>query len=489
MPSDSNRPYISVVVAARNDNHGGDMVGRMQAFLDSWMLQAERYGLESEMVVVEWNPPANRGKLQDEFRWAGKNGLCPARFIEVSREIHASLLNASSIPLHQMIAKNVGVRRARGEFVLCTNLDIIFSAELMQFLARRDLDARAMYRMDRYDIAKDIPAQAGVEELLGFCRTHILRVCAREGVFDTNGDNIRPVEQEDILPQNSGLQLGRGWYGLERYADTPIMRYVEEYAEVVFDRARGRGRHILFDLEIGPSARNGRIDLDLLDAGGERVGSAVIDGHCKMRVTPPAQMQAGKFELRVRNGGLAMVQEIRMLDLRVFTLGWEKDGAPARNGWTVEVIERKPGVDRTYTNPAKSPYTAQMRNPQFLHCNACGDFTMLSREAWFDLRGYPEFPFWPTHLDSLFCYAAYHGGVPEVILKDPLRVFHIDHQAIWTPETEAERAERAAKRGVDLVGYLKSLEYFHLMRRFNAPMIFNGANWGLGGMNLPESAP
>src|SRR5215471_5813848 len=201
-----------------------------------------------------------------------------------------------------------------------------------------------------------------------------------------------------------------------------------------------------------------------------------------MLVTVPAGLQSGRFGLRVRNGGLAMVQEIRMLDLRVFRVEWAEDGDACSTPeayWAMKVIDRQPGIDRTYTNPARSPYAPHMRNPQFLHCNACGDFTMLSRDAWFDLRGYPEFPFWPTHLDSLFCYAAYHGGVPEVILEDPLRVFHIDHQAIWTPETEQEREARAAKRGVDLVGYLKSLEYFHLMRRFNAPMIFNGSNWGL----------
>ena len=58
-PADA-APYISVIVTARNDNHGVNMLGRMQAFLDSWILQAQRYDLPSEIVVVEWNPPADR---------------------------------------------------------------------------------------------------------------------------------------------------------------------------------------------------------------------------------------------------------------------------------------------------------------------------------------------------------------------------------------------------------------------------------------------
>jgi hypothetical protein len=49
----SSAPYISVVVAARNDNHGGNMIGRMQAFVDSWIGQASRYDLSCEIIVVE----------------------------------------------------------------------------------------------------------------------------------------------------------------------------------------------------------------------------------------------------------------------------------------------------------------------------------------------------------------------------------------------------------------------------------------------------
>ena len=49
-------PYISMVVAARNDNHGGNMLGRMQACLDSWMFQAQRYDLRVDFSQPQ---PAN----------------------------------------------------------------------------------------------------------------------------------------------------------------------------------------------------------------------------------------------------------------------------------------------------------------------------------------------------------------------------------------------------------------------------------------------
>ena len=164
MPShaDNAAPYLSVVVTARNDNHGGDMLGRMQSFIDSWLVQAKRCNLSSEIVVVEWNPPADRPRLIEELRWPTDLSPCEVRFIEVPREVHERFAHAEAIPLHQMIAKNVGIRRARGQFVLVTNLDILFSAALMQFLTERRLEPGTMYRLDRLDIANDLPKDGGV---------------------------------------------------------------------------------------------------------------------------------------------------------------------------------------------------------------------------------------------------------------------------------------------------------------------------------------
>src|SRR5206468_2928905 len=148
-PRSAGGPYLSVVIAARNDDHGGNMLRRMQAFFDAWLGQARRYGVDSEIVVVEWNPPAGRPRLRDAIDWPEGNSTCEVRFVEVSPGLHQRFAHADAVPLHQMIAKNAGIRRARGEFVLATNLDIVFSPETMQLLAARKLEPRRMYRMDR----------------------------------------------------------------------------------------------------------------------------------------------------------------------------------------------------------------------------------------------------------------------------------------------------------------------------------------------------
>ena len=62
-----------------------------------------------------------------------------------------------------MIAKNVGIRRARGQFILATNIDILFSDELAEYLATRRLEHGRMYRIDRHDAMSDVPVDVPVQ--------------------------------------------------------------------------------------------------------------------------------------------------------------------------------------------------------------------------------------------------------------------------------------------------------------------------------------
>src|SRR5215472_11823915 len=120
------QPYLSLVVTGRNDDHGGNLLGRMQAFVNGWLNQARAHGLDSELIIVEWNPPPDRPRLAEALRWPEDFGPCVVRIIEVPAELHARYPHGNVLPLYQMIGKNVGIRRARGRFVLATNIDILF---------------------------------------------------------------------------------------------------------------------------------------------------------------------------------------------------------------------------------------------------------------------------------------------------------------------------------------------------------------------------
>ena len=479
-------PYISVVVTARNDNHGENMLGRMQASLDSWIQQAQRYDIPSEIVVVEWNPPAGRPPLKNELSWPARMEPCAVRFVEVPREVHESMPYPAAIPLHQMIGKNVGIRRARGEWVLATNIDIIYSAQLMQFLADRALERGAFYRIDRHDVAKNIPPGADVDELLAFCRSHILRVSALEGTWDTTGDYIQPVQAKDVVTEGSGIRLGAGWFGIERH-HTGIKRYLGPRAEVIFTRSGID--EMIFEVETGMSAREDGVELALIDEAGVEQTAVKIGGRATLRLNIPDGMDYGRFYLEVRNGDVPLLEDPRMLNLRVFRIGWGEPAYKPVNAWLWTETDASPAVHWA-GGAVQSPHAMYMKNPRYLHTNACGDFTLLRREDWWKVRAYPEFPIWPMHVDSMFCYTAYHSGLREVILEPPIRLYHIEHGAAQggTPQQEEQLQARVMRKGVPIIDYGALVQYFHEMRRFNMPLIFAGENWGLGDRTLPESS-
>src|SRR3954451_127664 len=176
-------PLLSVVATSRNDNHGENLLRRMQTFVNNFIGQCIRHNLRAELILVEWNPPADRPRLAQALRWPADTGPCQVRIIEVPPELHRRFRHSEALPLFQMIAKNVGIRRARGEFILCTNIDILMSDELVRFLASGKLERGKMYRIDRMDVMTDVPVDAAVEEQLRYCESHYLRVNARDGTF------------------------------------------------------------------------------------------------------------------------------------------------------------------------------------------------------------------------------------------------------------------------------------------------------------------
>jgi hypothetical protein len=175
------RPYLSVVAVSRNDNHGGDLLRRMRIFVSGLLQQADRHGPDCELILVEWNPPADRPPLAEALPWPTKPGRCRVRIITVPAERHRRFRHAEALPLFQMLGKNVGIRRAAAPFVLATNIDLLFNDGLMRFFAAGRLDPARMYRIDRHDASADVPDDEPVDRQLAFCEANLLRVNTRFG--------------------------------------------------------------------------------------------------------------------------------------------------------------------------------------------------------------------------------------------------------------------------------------------------------------------
>src|SRR5262245_29167330 len=298
-----NFPYLSVVAASRNDDHGGDPLIRTQIFIANFARQCEKYRMPAELIVIDWNPVPGRPGLAAVLKLPPEVTCVQARVITVPTALHQRLKYAERLPLLQMIAKNVGIRRAKGQFILTTNIDILFSDELIRFIALQRLDPGKVYRVDRYDIQSGLSREASCDEVLNYAWGNVIRAHRR----------------------NQPEKLVRHLYGEELFKKVCIP---------------------------GP-------------------------------------------EFRGKNENVNVVEE--------------------DNVWQIR--------------PDRSVSLSH------LHTNACGDFTLLSRDGWEAIRGYPEITGYSFNIDSMGLMAAHYAGYGEASLLPPCVCFHIEHGlgSGWTP--------------------------------------------------------
>jgi hypothetical protein len=179
----SAKPIFSFVATSRNDDHGGDILRRTQSFINRLAEQCERHRVRSELILVEWNPPPARASLREVLDWpAGTEWFC-AWIITVPAPLHESLSFSDRLNLFQMISKNVGIRRAHGDFIIATNVDIIFSDELFRFLENGSLVEGVVYRADRWDIPNDVQLEPNIDELLVRARCDAIRRHLKDGTY------------------------------------------------------------------------------------------------------------------------------------------------------------------------------------------------------------------------------------------------------------------------------------------------------------------
>jgi hypothetical protein len=769
--------FLSIVVTSRNDDHGGSLLRRTQTFVNAIAAQVNRYGLSAELIMVEWNPPHDRPPLREALQWPSDLGCLQVRHIEVPPAIHARYRHADALPLYQMIGKNVGIRRAQGKYVLATNIDILFSNELVRFLASRELKPGNMYRIDRHDVMTDVPVVGTIEERLSYCENHLLRLNAREGTYHVTPHGEFALAPNDIADPSSGIVLGSGWFPAESDGSL-CARWVSYEANVTVTTPPEPVPPLVFDIEPGPSMRANTFQLQFVNEQGVVLTQARVTGRCIVELHLPGG-STESFRLRTTEGGFPVRYNPRVLNFRVYRCEWgapykidesavsessapcpapespataqiapeksaactstsntppEEDAAASTNAIietaqdqsvatphvaqsipeeTADGIpsaaedvprevappmesEPRAGVvtpQTTAAAPAEAPvYTTSVRpahagrhylpivigkmlgvlrraaeegpvitvwvpvpslvrrvlrvcfglsnqseatlelaataaepaaqsqngkpldglpaaarprdtelfrtaaaaqrpsfdipgamppqssdpshqdaaaaplcsqpssdipvppepelsgeaasvqcaepeqrvetavhaenqpqppaveasapsrnepaadpptllrpiddptsdyyyQPSDLHTNGCGDFTLMAREHWFDLRGYPEMDMYSFHIDSVLCFAAHHAGFREVVLRDPLRIYHIEHGrgSGWTPEGENQLFARLRAKGVPWLEYQEVIMWAAQMRRMEAPLIFNRPDWGMRDLDLPET--
>jgi hypothetical protein len=119
-----------------------------------------------------------------------------------------------------------------------------------------------------------------------------------------------------------------------------------------------------------------------------------------------------------------------------------------------------------------------------LDLSACGDFTLMSREAWAAIRGYAELDLYSLHVDSLGLIAAAALGYRQHVFPRQACTYHIDHHSGWEATSPLDKIKFLEKRPAIDYHVVLELGLYALKKR--EPLGLNGPNWGYADVALAE---
>jgi hypothetical protein len=132
---------LTQIFAGRNDGYGVQPVEKLMAVVE-W----NRRWLRCRTILVEWNPPSNAPLLSE---------MLTRRFPDVigyvvSSELHSKVVGSNNWPFLEYLAKNVGIRRAKTDWIMVANTDVILGPDCL--LKIGDLRETDILRTRRVDI-------------------------------------------------------------------------------------------------------------------------------------------------------------------------------------------------------------------------------------------------------------------------------------------------------------------------------------------------
>ena len=332
------QPYLSIIATSRNDDHGGSMLHRMQAFVEGLCGQSERFGWNAELILVEWNPPADRPPLAEAICWPTKRGKLDIRIVTVPFEDHKRWVHSDKMGLYQMIAKNVGARRARGEYLLFTNVDILFNDDLVRELCRENLAHGILYRIDRTDVRNEVPVGQGIEAMLAWARTHQLRHNRPASTIRVHPDGT--PKWEKIIDPRIGPLFGFS----ECHEEQGIGSYLQPNARFQVYESQPT---LVVELEPLVLDITGSLPLDICDEEGNLLQRIFLKGREKHQI-PLGVAARARVDLKVREGSLPPgAQDWLVIRIHEFRLEENPVVPPAPKdillgkGW--HQIEKEPG--------------------------------------------------------------------------------------------------------------------------------------------------
>jgi hypothetical protein len=135
-------PKFSLITTGRNDDYDGNFIERLVYALSQNISRLP----EEEFIFVEWNPIPDKPLACDELQAVFGERI---RYYVVDSKFHSRY--CTIYPFIEYPAKNVGIRRAKGDFIISMNSDVILTPELVENL-KKSLSPKIIYRADRIDL-------------------------------------------------------------------------------------------------------------------------------------------------------------------------------------------------------------------------------------------------------------------------------------------------------------------------------------------------
>lgn len=162
----SRRPLLSVVFHGRNDDYANGFKRRLAYAI----LSAKRAfsKLSPEIIFVDWNEPEKAPFLFDDPELLGCGDGVITYVVSSSVHDKICMRHGCDRPYLEWYARNVGIRRATGEFILSVNADGFYPYNM----TAEDLpDARTTLLADRWEVNPDIlglPVDEARQELMEY---------------------------------------------------------------------------------------------------------------------------------------------------------------------------------------------------------------------------------------------------------------------------------------------------------------------------------
>jgi hypothetical protein len=140
---------ISAIVIARNDNYGGNLAERSTYCLNTAI------NTYDEVIYIDWNSENHSllYDIKDNLQFKGN-----LKHIVISPKIASILTNndPNAQKCCEVLARNIGIKRATGDWVLSSNIDIIHPSREDLEKTLNELDPNTFYTISRRHVTLDI---------------------------------------------------------------------------------------------------------------------------------------------------------------------------------------------------------------------------------------------------------------------------------------------------------------------------------------------